>query len=207
MATIDILRTGFSRQIAPGFEQAACTITLIRAAHTNIVVDTGTPTDRAVLELALAETGLTTEEIHSVVCTHGHADHIGNNNLFPGALIVVSQNVTKGDLFLSHDWNAGPLVLDDDVTVELAPGHTLKHNVVWVETEDGLVTVAGDTFVREQDEDAREVWLSYSELPDQHLETAPANPRTRGPDRPRPRPPVPRQVTRGFARSRCRDRL
>jgi glyoxylase-like metal-dependent hydrolase (beta-lactamase superfamily II) len=171
MATIELLRTGFSRRIGPGFEQAACTISLVRAAHSNVLVDTGTPTDRALIERALTNAGLSTADIDSVVCTHGHADHIGNNNLFPGAFIVVSQNPTKGDLFLSHDWAAGPLVLDDDVTVELAPGHTMYHNVVWVQTPEGTVAVAGDTFVHEDDEAERDTWLTYSELPDRHLES------------------------------------
>lgn len=171
MATVTLLRTGFSRIISPGVEQAACTITLIRGATTNVLVDTGTPTDRAVIEAALSEQGLRLDEIHSVVCTHGHADHIGNNNLFPHALIVVSSNVTKGDLFLSHDWQAGALQLDDDVRVELAPGHTRFHNVVWARTANSIVAVAGDTFVRQDDEADRNAWLSYSELPDEHLAT------------------------------------
>ncbi len=171
MATVALLRTGFSRQIGPNIEQAACTITLIRGAHTNTIVDTGTPTDRLIIESALDAEGLAPEAIHTVVCTHGHADHIGNNNLFPGAFIVVSQNATKGDLFLAHDWNDGPLVLDDDVYIELAPGHTLKHNVVWAETDEGLVAIAGDTFLHEDDEADRNAWLQYSELPDQHVET------------------------------------
>ncbi len=171
MATVTLLRTGFSRVISPGVEQAACTITLIRGATTNVLVDTGAPTDRAALEAALGAQDLQADDIRTVVCTHGHADHIGNNNLFPHALIVVSNHVTKGDLLLAHDWQYGPLQLDDDIRVELAPGHTRFHNVVWARTANSIIAVAGDTFAHQDDEAERTAWLAHSELPDDHLAT------------------------------------
>jgi glyoxylase-like metal-dependent hydrolase (beta-lactamase superfamily II) len=133
-------------------------------------VDTGSPPDGEMIENALDELGLGLHDIHFVVCTHGHADHIGNNGMFDGATIVVSLNVTKGDLFLAHDWSQ-PFVLDEGVTVEPAPGHTVGHNVVWVETAEGPVAIAGDTFVREGDEATQDAWLAHSELPEQHLAT------------------------------------
>ena len=170
MAEVEILHTGFSRLLGPGIEQAACTIALIRGAKTNTIVDTGSPTDKERLETSLAQRGLRPHNIQFIVCTHGHADHTGNNNLFPAATIVSSLDVTKGDLFLSHDWTQ-PLALDEDVSIEPAPGHTVKHNAVLAQTARGLVLIAGDTFIHEGDEDERETWLRHSELPEQHLET------------------------------------
>lgn len=170
MATVSVLRTGSTRWLSPGFEQGICSITVVRGAGTRTVVDTGSPPHRPVIEAALAAEGLRPDQIDFVVCTHGHADHIGNNNLFPMATIVVSQHVTKGDLFLVHDW-LKPLRLDEDVWVEPAPGHTVHHNAVYAQTDQGLVVVAGDTFLWETDELDGDDWIKESELPEQHRET------------------------------------
>lgn len=75
-----VLFDGYSKETKPGME-ANCTCTLIRGPK-NIVVDTMTAWDGAKLEEALLKYNLTCGDIHYVVCTHGHSDHIGCNYLF-----------------------------------------------------------------------------------------------------------------------------
>ena len=60
-------------------------------------------------ELFLIYSGLSkhscsAEKIQFVVCTHGHSDHVGNLNLFPGAVHIVSHDICVGDQFMLHDF-------------------------------------------------------------------------------------------------------
>ena len=58
-----------------------------------------------------------------MVCTHGHSDHTGNNNLFPEAILLVSFDVCRGDLYTDHDFAGGqPYVIDEAVRVSPLPG-------------------------------------------------------------------------------------
>ena len=52
--------------------------------------------------LGLAKHNCTPEKIQYVVCTHGHSDHIGNNNLFQSAIHIVSHDICVGDLYQLH---------------------------------------------------------------------------------------------------------
>ena len=51
---------------------------------------------------ALRERGLSGSDITHVVCSHGHSDHVGNLNLFPDALLVVSYDICRGDTYFEN---------------------------------------------------------------------------------------------------------
>lgn len=51
------------------------------------------------LFLALAQHDVEPENIDYVVCTHSHADHIGNNNLFTNAIHIVGLSVQQNTIF------------------------------------------------------------------------------------------------------------
>jgi len=47
--------------------------------------------------------GLNVTDVHVVVGTHGHSDHIGNIGLFPSSLIIVSCDICRGDIYYEND--------------------------------------------------------------------------------------------------------
>lgn len=56
---------------------------------------------------ALFKHNITPEKIDYVVCTHSHADHIGNNNLFVNAEHIIGTCVHRGELFFNKNFKDG----------------------------------------------------------------------------------------------------
>lgn len=56
---------------------------------------------------ALFKHNITPEKIDYVVCTHNHADHIGNNNLFVNAEHIIGTCVHRGELFFNKNFKDG----------------------------------------------------------------------------------------------------
>ena len=95
-------------------------------------------------------------EILRVINTHLHFDHCGGNRLFPGVPIHVQRAERaaarapdyreewvefEGATYVEHDGEAEIL---PGVRVLPTPGHSPGHQSVLVDTDDGLVIVAGD---------------------------------------------------------------
>lgn len=150
MAEVKVLKVGYCETAAEGEVRADCTITLVRGT-TKILVDTGNPQDKVEIVLLLAQEGLTPEDISVVVCTHGHSDHVGNNNLFPHATFVFFHDISQGDRFTGHRFGDEPYLISDDVEVIATPGHTCEDISVLVRTEAGVVAIVGDLFDSEED--------------------------------------------------------
>lgn len=162
---VKILKPGYSHRVGPAQQHADGTITLIRGPK-NIIVDTGSPQDRQYILDALGAEGLSTKDILYVICTHGHSDHTGNNNLFPEATFIVSHDICKGDLYTFHDFKSGKsFMIDDNVEVMPTPGHTGQDISVLVRTVEGAVAIVGDLFECEQDLEDEGLWRASSELP------------------------------------------
>ncbi|EDS35942.1 conserved hypothetical protein [Culex quinquefasciatus] len=68
----------------------------------------------------LQEHRLAPDDISWVVSTHGHSDHLGNNNLFLKARHIVGTNISQRNRYFIHDftsaqtWNIIPRPDDDD---------------------------------------------------------------------------------------------
>lgn len=60
---------------------------------------------------ALIKHNITPEKIDHVVCTHSHADHIGNNNLFVNAEHIIGTCVHRGELFFNKNFKDGKAFL------------------------------------------------------------------------------------------------
>jgi N-acyl homoserine lactone hydrolase len=131
-------------------------------------------------------------QVALVINTHLHFDHCGGNRLFPGVPIhvqvrelaaartepdyTVSQWVDfDGARYVEHDGDAEVL---PGIRVLPAPGHTEGHQVVLVDSADGLVVLGGDvayTFgelAKGETEGQRRVlelgaltWLAHAERP------------------------------------------
>lgn len=157
-----ILKPGYAAWVGAGEIRAEGTITLVKGPK-NIVVDTGGPWDKDFLTAALAEHGLKPEDVDYVVCTHGHSDHAGNNNLFPDATIIVGYDICLRDVYKLHDFSSGfPYTIDEAVEVIPTPGHTCQDVSVVVHAREGVVAIVGDLFENESDEAS---WRDYSQFP------------------------------------------
>jgi len=162
---VKVLKEGYSAAEGAGALRADGTITLIVGAH-RVLVDTGGPWDREAVVDRLARERLAPADIDHVVCTHGHSDHVGNLSLFPHATLIVSHDVSRGDLYLAHPFAEGePYRIDDEVEVIATPGHTSQDVSVVVRTDDGVFVIAGDLFECREDLDDESLWRAVSEDP------------------------------------------
>lgn len=160
--------------------KANCSCTLIKAKDgLNILVDTLTPWDSGKLLNgmycplifipsfhnrfpAISSAGLSKEEITTVICTHGHSDHTGNNNLFPNLkTLIVGQTVSFRDEYeLETDFVKG-FQITDDIRVIATPGHTAECSTVVVKNTNlgSCVCLAGDLFEKEEDIGNPSLWI------------------------------------------------
>jgi N-acyl homoserine lactone hydrolase len=127
-------------------------------------------------------------EVALVINTHLHFDHCGGNRLFPGIPIYVQRRereAAREPDYTIPEWvefeGATYVELDGEaeivpgVRVLPTPGHTPGHQSVLVDTDDGLVVVAGDVAYRWEDFDAaagpllglgaRRIWLAHETEP------------------------------------------
>ncbi|BFF93451.1 metallo-beta-lactamase domain-containing protein 1 [Drosophila madeirensis] len=164
-----VLQPGYSREDEHDSTalRANCTCTLVRCRDgLNIIVDTMTAWDGDLLRSLLRHQGLEVEDIHVVVCTHGHSDHIGCNYLFQSARMhMVGACASNRDLYLDHlssDDENEELALDTngEVVVKRTPGHTLSCVSVIVQNTQfgGQVGIAGDLFERREDVEDESIW-------------------------------------------------
>ncbi|NXP08597.1 MBLC1 protein, partial [Thinocorus orbignyianus] len=149
-----------------GTLRADATVTLVAGGPVTALVDTGGPWGGQDLLEKLGDLGVSPRDVTHLVGTHGHSDHVGNLNLFPGATWVVGHDVCHGEgWYLPNGLAQGtPYVLDPGLLEVVAtPGHTRSHvSLVARATSLGTVVVAGDLFEREGDE---EEWRAMSEDP------------------------------------------
>jgi glyoxylase-like metal-dependent hydrolase (beta-lactamase superfamily II) len=59
----------------------------------------------------LCHHGVQCSDVDYVVCSHGHSDHTGNNNLFLNAKHIVGFSVSYKDLYFIHPFETGEFLL------------------------------------------------------------------------------------------------
>jgi N-acyl homoserine lactone hydrolase len=129
-------------------------------------------------------------DVALVINTHLHFDHCGGNRLFAGLPIYVQRRereAARQPDYTIPEWvefeGASYVELDGEaeivpgVRVVPTPGHTPGHQSVLVDTDDGLVVVAGDVAYQWEDFDAaagaglllalraRRIWLAHETEP------------------------------------------
>jgi len=117
------------------------------------------------LPAALAELGWSPNDIDVVINSHLHYDHSENNPLLPNARFYVSLReweyakhpIATQTWLYGHNWDREPLsfmnyVLIDQDLYEVAPGiktietpgHSAGHQSILLQTDEGVLCVAGD---------------------------------------------------------------
>lgn len=124
----------------------------------NVLVDTGTGTNKEYLFSKLRKNDVEPEDIELIINTHCHFDHVGGNKLFPNAKIAIHKldaiSLKKGDNFATAAEAFGIDNINSKVDIELedgdkigdfevihTPGHTPGGICLW----DGKNLISGDT--------------------------------------------------------------
>ncbi len=143
-ARVDIIKLGYFKWIKK-FEscKASCTVTLVRDGDSNLIVDTGNPSDEKAIREGLRKFKLTPRDIDYVIITHYHPDHIGCNMLFKHAIFIDFADFYKGDKFNFFEKECE---VTKNVKVIATPGHTYDSCSALVKCKEGIVAIVGDTF-------------------------------------------------------------
>lgn len=72
-----------------GVDTGAAYAWVVPTEHGALLVDTGIDPSIAALRELLSELGLTPEDVHTILLTHGHGDHTGGIDAFPNATVYV----------------------------------------------------------------------------------------------------------------------
>ena len=162
-----VIQEGYSFLDEKQKNRASGTVSLVYGPRQKILVDTGSPWDGAKILDKLKQFGVEADKIDTVVCTHGHIDHVGNLNHFQRAKQIVSHDIAcEPDIYENHQFkDDNPYDIDRDcVKVVATPGHTHSDISVVVKTEDlGTVVICGDLFECENDE---QTWRDVSDAPE-----------------------------------------
>jgi glyoxylase-like metal-dependent hydrolase (beta-lactamase superfamily II) len=159
---VDVLFPGFSGRLNNG-RLGWGTTALIRDGRRNVLMDCGGLVVRQTLRSMLDKHGLNFGDIHMVLLSHLHADHVYNVDYFPQAEFVFSLREWDAANDPIHpDYSVGEMaipllrsfkkrmVLADDeevfsgVTTLLTPGHTLGSISYVVHTNNGPWVLTGD---------------------------------------------------------------
>jgi glyoxylase-like metal-dependent hydrolase (beta-lactamase superfamily II) len=113
---------------------ARSSVTLIISGQHSIVVDSGLQGEEEQIRGELAKIGIEPEEVKSIVNTHSHADHCGNNYLFSRAKTIKAK---EGEAIAPGVW------------VMATPGHSMDSISVAVENDDATsqikrIVISGD---------------------------------------------------------------
>ena len=109
------------------FKQFGSCVYVVRMGQYNIIIDTSTKENEQELLHELKKLKIEPRDIHFVLLTHKHFDHIGNLDLFPNANIISKENIKQ---FILPRWR-----------VYETPGHT-KDSICFLYED---VLFSGDT--------------------------------------------------------------
>lgn len=137
----------------------------MRGRCSNVLIDSGLPTDWDTLKLGLGELGLAPDDINLVLLTHEHIDHAGGATMFPRHTMIGAHRLAATKLALKDEFALMNQVFElavDDVHIDLLVGegtefdlgdfhlqvlHTPGHcsgALCFVETRNKLL-ISGDT--------------------------------------------------------------
>lgn len=135
MSEVAVLVEGYVKN---GDASVQATVTLVKDAGKNIIVDPGMTRESDAILAALAEQGLKPEDIDVVFITHHHPDHTRHMGVFPTAEVIDYASIYRGD-----DWleSGDGYEITPDVQIMHTPGHT---------SEDATLLVSNVTNIPEK---------------------------------------------------------
>ncbi len=142
MPKVDVLLKGYNHELCEEFHRYASTTTLVRTDGFNIVVDPGTHESTKEYAEALAKFSLKIEDINYVFITHEHLDHARDIAIFRNAEVIDRWGFHKQDghrFFEDEEYE-----ITKGIKRVHTPGHTINHCSLLVDTNEGVVCVAGD---------------------------------------------------------------
>lgn len=113
---------GMAREVVPNVYQLvlggrSAHSYLLKGKRSNVLIDSGLPSHWTAQQAALAEVGLTPNDINLVLLTHEHIDHAGGAPLFPNSTLIGAHRLAANKLILKDEFalmnQAFELSLDD----------------------------------------------------------------------------------------------
>jgi glyoxylase-like metal-dependent hydrolase (beta-lactamase superfamily II) len=146
MIKLDVLAIGSLKRDESGkVYDAHSSSVLIRTDERMIVVDTSTPYMRPAIKTSFRQIGVFPKDVDTVILTHSHHDHAGNNDMFENATVMLHPDE------LSEVEGAKPLDVGSDIAPGVrtvhTPGHTKGSVSVFVKADMKYV-IAGDALPR-----------------------------------------------------------
>ena len=147
MNRLDVLAIGNLIRNGGTILEAHSSSTLIRAGDANIVVDTSSKDMLPSIRTSFRQIGVLPKDVDTVVLTHMHHDHCGNNGLFKNAKFYVrEEECPEGGEFIPV---SGNIEIASGVRLVHTPGHTRGSMSVFVQGE-RRYAVAGDAIPLEE---------------------------------------------------------
>ncbi|MCL2334323.1 MAG: MBL fold metallo-hydrolase [Candidatus Methanoplasma sp.] len=146
MIKLDVLAIGSLKRDEEGkVYDAFSTSVLIRTDERIIVVDTSTPFMKPAIKTSFKQIGVFPKDVDTIILTHSHHDHIGNNDMFENAEILMHP-VECGAVS-----GAKPLEINKEilpgVKIVHTPGHTEGSISIFVKADQKYV-ISGDALPR-----------------------------------------------------------
>jgi len=140
-----------SVELRPGIfqfsaEKPGSHVYLIKGTSKNVLIDTGMAANFPVLEASLLELGLRVSDIHFIILTHEHFDHIGATSFFFKTAVVAAHRLAANKIELQDEFVTmvksmdaasvpfhADIWLEQDTTIDMgkyrlrtvhSPGHT-----------------------------------------------------------------------------------
>jgi Zn-dependent hydrolases, including glyoxylases len=146
MIKIDVLAIGsFQRDENGKVFDAHSNSTLVRSDDRTIVVDTSTDFMRPAMKTSFKQIGVFPKDVDTVILTHSHGDHVGNNDMFQNAKILMhsaEEKKVEGAVLFDKD-----MEIDKGIRIVHTPGHTRGSVSVFIEADKKYV-IAGDALPR-----------------------------------------------------------
>jgi len=94
-------------------ERPGCHVYLVKGQRKNVLIDTGSASNYANLAACLADVGLAPNDVHLIILTHEHFDHIGACPLFYERTVVAAHSLAANKMELQDEFVTMSKYLDE----------------------------------------------------------------------------------------------